>query len=146
MKMLSVKQPFANLITLKHKLNESRWWNHKSLIYRGDILICSSKKAMKPTVVRSVMTRRQWFEFEEIRKRLNYDIYEPGGIAQCVVTMYDYREMNSFEDEKLAFVKYVNGLKILAFQDIRPVVSFPVKGMLGLLDLPKEYEQQIRFE
>lgn len=140
-----VKQPFANLITLKIKTKESRWWT-RGCNYRGDILICASKKSMTPSEVRAVMTGQQWNELVEINRRLAWDIYEPRGIAQCVVTMTDYRDMNRVEDEKAAFVKYQPGLKILDFDNIRPVVSFPVSGMLGLLNVPPEYENLIRFE
>lgn len=143
--MLMVKQPFANLITQKLKSKESRFWK-KQCHYRGDILICSSKKSMKPAEVKAVMTQVQWNQFEQVRRKLSYDIYEPRSIAQCMVNMFDYREMNKIEDERESFVKWQPGLKILDFQNVRPVVSFKVTGMLGLLNLPDEYEKQIRFE
>lgn len=145
MKFLMVKQPFANLITLKLKTLESRYWA-RTCNYRGDILICASKAPMKHYEVRNVMTGQQWNEFEAIRRKLGHDIYEPCGVAQCVVRMTDFRPMNRIEDEKSAFVKWQPGLKVLDFQDIRPVVSFPITGMLGLLNLPAELEKQIRFE
>ena len=41
MKSLSLKQPWANLVSRGEKTIETRKWNTK---YRGDIVICSSQK------------------------------------------------------------------------------------------------------
>lgn len=146
MKLLMVKQPFANLITLKLKPIETRFWGYDNLKYRGELLIASSKKPMKPLEVKSLLTPQQWAEFEEVRKKLPHDIYSPLGVAQCVVTLIDYRPMNKLEDEKGAFVRFQDGLKVLCLDNVRPVVSFPVKGMLGMPDVPEEYKNLISFD
>lgn len=147
MKLLTIKQPFTNLIALKYKTDESRFWDQiKHLNYRGDILITASQKPMAENEVKAVMTGQQFHKFRQIRDRLNYDIYGPCGIAMCVVNFYDYRPMNSIEDINTAFVKYQPGLQLLCFKDIRPVVSFKTIGRLGLTDCPQEYEQLIQFE
>lgn len=147
MKLLMVQQPFANLITLKLKLIETRDWKKKNTLeYRGDVLICASKKSKTPEEVKAIMTPDQWNQFNEIRRKLHHDIFSPRGVAQCVATIIDYRHMTKAEDEKPAFVKFQPYLKSLCLDNIRPVESFPVTGMLGLLNCPKEYEDLIRFD
>jgi hypothetical protein len=145
MRYLMIKQPWPNLIVNKFKTLESRFWN-RDCSYRGDILICASQKAESPEAVKRIMTPEQFKKFNDIKLKLSHDIYKPTGVAICVVRMIDYRPMNKVEDVANAFVAYQEGLKVLVFDNIRPVVSFPVKGMLGLLHLPDEYEKQIRFD
>lgn len=145
MKFLMLKQPWPNLIALKRKDLESRYWK-KDCSYRGKILICASKKPMKPAEVRAIMTPAQWINFENLRTNLDYDIYCPNAVAICQVNMINFRPMNRIEDPQRAFVAYHPSLKILELTDIRPVVSFPVTGMLGLLNLPPEYANQIQFD
>lgn len=146
MKLLMVKQPWLNLIILKVKTLESRYWQKETLNYRGDVLFASSKKSNTLEEVKSIMTPDQFQRFNEIRKKLPHDIFSPCGVAGCVVNITDYRPMNQIEDVDMAFVKYTLGKKVIELNNVRPVVSFPVKGMLGLLNLSAEYESQIRFD
>jgi len=147
MKILTIKQPFPNLFLLKLKTDESRFWDHiKHITYRGDVLITASGKSMNEAQVKAVMTHEQFSKFREVKGKLSYDIYGPRGVAICVANLYDYRPMNAIEDVRTAFVKYQEGLKLLCFKDIRPVVSFETKGKLGLLDCPDQYRQQIQFD
>jgi len=139
-----VQQPFASLIAMKVKTIETRMWN-RNMAYRGDILIASSKKPKTPDEVRAIMTQEQWNDFNAIRKKLHFDIYGACGIAIAVVNAYDYRDMNKVEDQKEAFVRWQPGLKSICLDNIRPVVSFPVKGNLGLLNVPRETEEKICF-
>lgn len=144
--MLFVRQPWANLISLKLKPLETRHWK-KSISYRGEILICSSKEADDLSTVKEIMTPDQFNNFQNLRKKLNFDIFYPGSIACCVVNMTDYRVMNKVEDPRESWVKFDPELKVLCFQDIRPVVSFPTfPGMLGLIHAPEEYLSQIKFD
>lgn len=144
MKLLMLKQPWLNLIIHKLKTLETRRWKH-NCNYRGEILLASSQVSHTPAQVKSIMSPDQFHKFNEFAKKIDYDIYHPKSCAGCVVNMTDYRPMNALEDVKNSFVAYHPDLKILDFENIRPVVSFPVKGMLGLLNLPPAYERQIQF-
>lgn len=144
MRLLMLQQPWLNLVAMKYKWMETRMWKN-NVTYRGEILLAASQKPQTLAQVKSIMTPEQFHKFLEIKQKLTYDIFGPCGIAGCVVNMVDYRQMNALEDVKASFVSYHPARKVLCFDKIQPVVSFPVKGMLGLLKCPPEYESQINF-
>ncbi len=144
MRLLMLKQPWLNLIVEKYKTSESRYWN-RQCNYRGEILLASSKQSDSPGQVRAIMTPGQWANFLNIQENLKYDIYRPVSSAGCIITMIAFSPMK-IEDEKTAFVKFHEELKIIHFINVRPVESFHVSGMLGLLKCPEKYLTQIKFE
>ena len=83
---------------------ETRKW---STDYRGDLVICSSKKP---------------------------DIY-PAGYALCIVELYDVKPM-VVKDEKKACIKVYPKAHSWFLRNIRPLKPIvPVRGHLGIYNL-----------
>lgn len=103
-KAISLKQPWANLVASGKKIIETRKWSTK---YRGDLVICSSKK---PNI-------------------------KPAGYALCFVELYDVKPM-TIKDEEKACVKIYPKAYSWFLRNIRPIKPIiPVKGQLGIFDL-----------
>ncbi len=124
MKALSVQQPWANMIASGLKTIETRkWWTP----YRGDLLICSSKR---PAI-------------------------EPAGAAICIVRLVDCRRLTPRDRDaaQCQDCPYAGmpleewgramccpdhpGVRFYAwvFENIRPIMPFPVRGQLGLFEV-----------
>ncbi len=138
----SLYQPFANLITLKHKLLETRFYERK---FRGDLLICAAKKVMPLPELKKVMSHEQFQQFSDIQKKAPYDLFGPTGVAMCVATVVDWRPMNKIEDMKTSFVDFDILRWVAVLENIRPIVTFDLKGRQGLFPLSKEEQAQIEF-
>lgn len=105
MKALSVKQPWASMIAEGKKTIETRTWPTK---YRGDILICASKKS-----------EAHGF---------------PTGCAICVAQLVDCRLM--VEDDYLAACCPPRAdMYSWVLENIRQVKPFPVKGQLRIFEV-----------
>jgi hypothetical protein len=103
-KAISLKQPWANLVASGKKTIETRKW---STNYRGDLVICSSKK---PNI-------------------------NPAGYALCIVELYDVKPM-AVKDEKMACIKLYPKAHSWFLKNLRPIEHIiPVKGQLGIFDL-----------
>ena len=110
-KALSLKQPIANWIMDGKKNIETRKWRTN---YRGDIVICSSKKP---------------------------DIY-PAGYALGIVELYHIEPMEKKHEEK-ACVKIYPRAQSWFIRNVRIFKKpIPVKGQLSLfnINLPKVIE------
>lgn len=121
-KALCVKQPYADLLTKIWYRDEDGGWHAKKSIevrtrttnYRGDLLICSSKKP-------------------EIPGRLS-------GVICGFVELYDVKPVSEFtpEDWEATCIpeaeRPVGGYGWM-MRDPRRVVEMPVKGQLGIYDL-----------
>ena len=118
MKAISIKQPYASLISLDNKRIETRSWPTK---YRGDLLIVSSKQ---PDVA-----AMEHFGFE--KKNLLF------GQALCIAELVDCRPMTK-DDEKAARCSLYDGAWAWVLDNIRPIEPFPVKGQLGLYEVDYE--------
>ena len=104
-KALSLKQPWASLIASGKKTLETRTWPTN---YRGDLLICSSKKPKGQG---------------------------PTGVALCLVEVVDCRPMFP-EDEEAACCPIYPGAVAWELQSVRPLLRpFPVKGSLGIFEV-----------
>lgn len=121
MKALSIRQPWAELIASGVKTIETRTWKTK---YRGDILICASKKidgaaesAFKGTV----------FQFELRPSDL--------GVATCIASLIDCRRMN-MDDAKAALCNPPDaGAYAWVLEDVKRIEPFQIKGQLGLFEV-----------
>lgn len=103
-KAISLKQPWANLVAQGKKTIETRKW---ATIYRGDLIICSSKN---PKI-------------------------EPAGYALCVAELYHIEPMKK-SHEKKACIKVYPKAHSWFLRNIRPLKKIvPVKGELGVFDL-----------
>jgi hypothetical protein len=115
MKALSIKNPWAGLIYHRMKSIETRkWWTD----YRGDILICCSR-ILDDNIL---------------------GVYEPEcyitGQAICVVELYSVVSMKK-EHQRDAMCKIYYGAYAWLLRNIRQINPVPVKGQLGLFNIPE---------
>lgn len=103
MKAISVKDPWAGMILHGEKLIETRTWKTN---YRGDLLICVSKKPASAL----------------------------SGFAVCVVNLIDCRPMTD-NDEVAAKCECYYGAYSWVLDNVRKIEMFPVKGQLGLFNI-----------
>lgn len=109
-KALSVKQPWAGMIYRGEKPIETRTWPTD---YRGDVLICSSKK---PAM-------------------------HPAGYALCIAEICGCRRMKK-TDEAAAGCEVYPGAYAWELRNIRKLKRpFPVKGALGIFNLEVDPER-----
>jgi len=106
MKAISLKQPWASWIAQGRKTIETRRWYTR---HRGPLLICASKQPKINGL--------------------------PTGKALCIVTVVDCRPMTK-EDETAAICVLYPGAYAWLLADVKPIEPFPVKGSLGLYDVP----------
>lgn len=125
MKAISIKQPWASLIASGKKTIETRVWATE---YRGDILICSSKKndtqAMKE------------FEGDLFQEEINLEY--PTGVALCVAELYDCKPMTLADEEAAMCNVYGSGrwkARSFFLRNIRPIKTFSVIGELGIFEV-----------
>lgn len=136
MKALSIQQPWAYLITNAHKDIENRDW---TTMYRGIILIHAGKKLDPACFDGSELHAPAIYQMGgglHIRERmpLTKDGYETGGIVgyatlQKVVTSSD----SPWFRGKYGFV----------LTQRHTVPFIPLRGQLGLFDVPAEIEAHI---
>ena len=105
MKALSVKQPWASMIASGEKTLETRTWNTK---HRGEILIVASKNPKIGGL--------------------------PTGVALCVVTIIDCRDMLA-SDESNACCKVYKNAKVWVLDRVTKIKTFPVKGRLSIYNV-----------
>ncbi len=126
MKALSVRQPWAGLITAGLKTIEIRTW---STSYRGPLLICASAYKFRPA------------PDDDLPPECS-----PRGVALAVVNLTDIRPLTP-RDLKAACMpdNYQLNDRDLAWilDDPRPVEMMPVKGCLHLFDVPDDL---VRYE
>ena len=115
MKALSIKNPWAIIIEKGLKTIETRKWKTD---YRGDLLICVSKKEdmnCSPN------------DFECLYQKTN-------GKALCVVELYDCVPMTEEHQEDACCGLY-DGAWAWKLRNLRKIKSFPIKGQLRLFNL-----------
>lgn len=114
MKALSIKQPWASLIAKGWKRIELRSWRTH---YRGQLVICSGSRAWKGLEPRG-----------------------PLGVTVCTLELVDVRPA-SRADADAACVpedEFPYGWYAWILKNPRPVAHVPVKGRLGIFDLPDD--------
>lgn len=124
MKALSIKQPWALVISMGVKTIETRTWPTN---YRGDILIVSSK-TLDEDMIRLLRTEIGVFGVARLEARLEY------GKAIAIANLVDCRPMTE-DDENAAMCDIFPGAYSWVLDDIRRIKPFPVKGRLGLYDV-----------
>ena len=142
MKALSWKQPFASLML--HGKIETRVWKTD---YRGQVLICASKK---PYSLQEVLNICGDYQFTRIMNTLG--LRYPGdfnnlncGYAIAVGDLVDCRPMKK-EDENLGFVQYNPVLWCHIYQNVKPIVPFLFKGRQGWTNVDESILKQIKYE
>ena len=109
MKSISLHQPWASMIADGHKTIETRTWPTN---YRGDLLICSTKKPVIPGL--------------------------RCGFALCIVEIYGCEPFNKWHELRACCDVYKGYAWLL--KNIRKIEPFPVRGSQGFFEvnLPKE--------
>ena len=115
MKALSIKQPWASLISHGDKRIETRTW---STGYRGDILLVSSKRPDEAGM--------KFFSFD--KGKFLY------GKALCIAELVECRIM-LLSDEKAARCSFVVDTYAWVLGNIRVIDPFEVKGQLGIYEV-----------
>lgn len=151
MKALSLTQPWASLMAIGAKINETRGW---PCAYNGDIAICSTKEYWRNTVPDYACDAliRLWsqaHDFPGYHGNVK-DLYDslPFGKVVCVVekcgcvsTNDDNGDDRSLTSKELELGDYSPGRFYYPTRNLRrlkePVL---VKGMQGLFNLPPEVE------
>lgn len=119
MKAITVPQPFTFEILSGRKTIEAMDWES---LYRGDLLICASKK---PAFADE--------DIEEMEEEYGIDFLL--GQALCVARLVDVRLMQE-GDEDLALLDEIDPEAYSwVFTDVRPVLPFPVKDQEGVFDV-----------
>ena len=120
MKALSVKQPWASLIAAGRKTLEVR---SKRTHYRGPLVICSSQqpdRGTRPYRASAILPNSETY---------------PLGVTLAIVDLVDCRE-GKRSDAHHALSGSPVGQFVWVLTRPRPCRHLPVKGKLGVYDLP----------
>lgn len=120
MKAFSIKQPWASLIDSGEKTVEVRSWTTK---YRGPLLICSGASPMRGFAWKSPALLGKALCVVELLDVVPFD-REQHGKACCIP-----EDMLHMVEGQFAWI-------LGAVREIKP---FPVKGQLGIFELPGEF-------
>ncbi len=118
MKALSVKQPWASLIADGEKNIEVRSW---STPHRGPLLICSGAR---PDAEHALLDDQ------------GHAIDLPLGVLLAEVELTDCRPLTPDDLHDACLDEYSPGLFAWVLANPRHIDPIPVKGRLGLFDLP----------
>lgn len=154
MKSISIRQPHASLIANELKRYETRSWQTS---YRGPLLICASQtrmtiEARKQLVWDSMIPVRFWHFFLQAsdpaltcsyiaNEIVGYD-YQPFGRALCIVdleTVIRIAFNGPFPKSEVPLGVWSPGHFAWQLDNVRRFVEpWPVKGRLGLFEVPDE--------
>ena len=104
-KAISIKQPWANMIREGEKTVETRAW---STLYRGPLLICSSKRPNLPEML--------------------------SGFALAICDLVDCRLMVG-ADEEAACCQLYPGAYAFVLANVRTTPPFALRGQMRLFDV-----------
>ncbi len=137
MKAFSVKQPFAMFIANGKKTLEIKPMKTN---YRGKILICSSKKIHDGNCIVNRAGEFGLVPCELYYSILTMNFTQPSaklGHAVAIVNLVDCRKMENTEADKLAARHdFVEGAWVWVFENAEKITPFPVRGKLGLFEVP----------
>lgn len=156
MKALSLTQPYASLVAISAKFNETR---SRPLAYKGDIAICSTKEIWRNKVPDYATNALLWlWRFNHLFAPAK-DIQElymnlPFGKVLCVVDKFgcvstddDNGDDRSLTRQELELGDYGAGRFYYPTRNCRPLVTpIPVRGMQGLFTLPPDVEKAVRLQ
>lgn len=130
-KAISIKQPWAWVISEGHKTIETRTWPTQ---YRGDIIVVSSLKPDK-TMLDYLMKETNG----KIESKLLY------GQALCIADLVDCRLMTA-DDEGDAMCDLYPGAYSWVLENIRKIKPFKQKGALGIYQIEIPYDFDVMFD
>ena len=143
MKAISLKQPFAALVAAGVKKYETRKWKTE---YRGPLLIQAS--LMPHSLFCGYNFESQILELDNWSAKRFYNLSRylipHSGEMICVVDLVDIRPFeNKKEVEDLACCDWYDGY-IWKLENPRQTYPIPIKGQLGLFDVPDELIKYIK--
>jgi hypothetical protein len=129
-KAISIRQPWANLIQIGEKTIETRTWSTE---YRGDLIICSSKKPDENVRldINRIRSDGAIWTFDPETGHADYLFF---GYALCKVELYDVVKMTE-KHEALACCLVYPGAFAWLLRNVRPVKPFKVAGKLRLFEI-----------
>jgi hypothetical protein len=136
---LSWKQPFASLM-LCGKI-ETRVWKTK---YRGEVLICASKKSYSLKELNDICGQYQLYRiFDTLHCDLGC-VDDLCGLAIAIGRLVDCRPMQK-TDEDNCFALYNPDLWCHVYEDVREIKPFPFRGKQGWSKLDKTTFDKIEY-
>jgi hypothetical protein len=128
-KAISIKQPFASLITFGLKRIEVRSWATKM---RGRVLVCSSKQ---PFTGKMLCPDSRTKTLDDARKfMVNAEPLFPFGKAIGMVDIVDCRPMTK-EDAEAACIEFIPGHYAWVLENPIEVEPFNVSGQLSFFEV-----------
>lgn len=154
MKAISLTQPWATLMAIGAKLNETRGW---ACAYSGDIAICSTKEIWRndvPEYAVKALERLWMFKHKFPGYNANIrDLYFslPFGKVVCVVEKYgcistnnDNGDDRSLTELELDLGNYEPNRFYYPTRNLRPMKNpISVIGRQGLFNLPPAVEAEV---
>ena len=137
MKALSVKQPYCDLILQGIKTLEIR---SRPTKFRGDLLICSSKKLHKGGRLifdTSIWDLNFWWGGGGRNRHYIFQEINPFGQAFCIVALVNCNPFLERDCVK-ACVDFIPNHYAYELQNVRPVNPFPVRGQLSFFNISDE--------
>lgn len=134
MKCLSVKQPFTALIACGKKKYEIRSYQTR---YRGDLAIQASLTAHELYSGYDFATGKLFLKNLSAPSTVTvpWDLFQRSGVLCCVVTLTNCIPFEEIH-EKFAFCDWLPGLWAWELSGVREIAPFPIKGKLGIFDIP----------
>ncbi len=133
MKALTIKQPWAQLVMKGGKDIENREW---PCHYRGHIAITASAKIDKAEVFSACDFMKSWIPKFSTRIFMDEAMRHPVGCALGTVEIY-----GCVTDSDRPWFQGRYGFLL---RDPRPLATpIPIKGKLGLWELPEDIEQRV---
>ena len=134
MKVISIKEPFATLITMGAKKIETRSWKTN---YRGELFIHASGK----TLAKEFLENKD-FVLELIK---NMDMNYGNIICRCNLVDCVYMDeefLNNIKKHPMEYSlgEYKLGRYAWVMEDIEPIYPIPTKGQLNIWNFYGEYQ------
>ena len=138
MKAITIKQPWATLIAIGEKKNETRSWRTK---FRGEILIHAGtqvdKEAFNIPVIKDTLAKHDINSIEDL----------PVGciVAKCRLTdvrqvlcendhtcTVSFTDLSEIKGKEIAFGDYSCGRYAWKLEDVQQIEPIPCKGQLSI--------------
>ena len=133
MKVISIKEPFATLITNGLKKIETRSWKTN---YRGEIFIHASGKSL----AKEFLTNDYVVDLIKDMD-MNYgNIICRCNLVDCIYMDEEFIEYIKQNPTEYNVGEYKLGRYAWVMEDIEPIYPIPAKGQLNIWNFNREYE------
>lgn len=137
MKVISIKEPFATLLTKNIKHIETRSWKTK---YRGELYIHASKKTWtKKHASNALLELTKDLEF-------NYgNIIGKGTLVDCIYMDEAFIEEIKNNPQEYACGEYKVGRYAWILENVEAITPIPAKGQLNIWNYNEENNKEKRY-